>query len=458
MYRSALAALAAVVGFLVLAPSADAFSGLPVWKCRGSAVYTSVSGNNRVEPVVANGKINTANGADPDNAQCADAEVGAGNTATQIGIPLDLIGAQTAGAVTVIQPELGKAINQKIGANARIEQLAVHLPQGGTTLLGVTAATSAAVASCNGQTPSMSGTSQVAGLTLGGQNLNLDGLITALGNLLSGLSPIIDVKTNEQIKTATSLTVRALHVKVLIPNNGVPLIDLVVAESKVGFNGPVCDPDNQNPGGQICPDGSTYDPDRNLCIIEIPGGTDIIVGKPFEGPEGGTVVPLATAKKKYGNSACLKGKKPLYAIIGTNKNDRITGTNKADRILGRGGKDSISGGRGNDCLDGGTGSDNLSGSIGNDRIYGRKGGDHLNGASGTDYLNGGSGNDSINAGFGADRVFGGSGRDLINVATAGKKAHVNCGSGRDKVRVNHLERNATKGCEVKYVFSDKFRK
>ncbi|MDX6690362.1 MAG: hypothetical protein QOG15_1819, partial [Solirubrobacteraceae bacterium] len=286
MYRSALAALAAVVGFLVLAPSAQAFTGLPVWKCRGSAVYTSVSGNNRVEPVVANGKINTANGADPDNAQCADAEVGAGNTATQIGIPQDLIGAATAGAVTVIQPELGKSINQRVGANSRIEQLAVRIPQGGTTLLGVQAATSAAVAQCSGQTPSMSATSNVVGLALGGQPVNLDGLVSALGNLLSGLNPIIDVKANEQIRTASSLTVRALHVRVLIPNNGTPLLDLVVAESKVGFNGPVCDPDLQNPGGQICPDGSTYDPDRNLCIIVVPGGTDIIVGRPFEGPEG----------------------------------------------------------------------------------------------------------------------------------------------------------------------------
>ncbi len=452
MHRTVLAALVAVVGTLVVVPNAQSFTGLPVWNCRASSTYASVNGNNRIEPIVANGKPNTANGANPDNAQCADAEVGGGNLLTPLGIPQGSLGLQTAGAKTVIEPELGKAINQKIGSSARVEGLSLGL------VLNIQAATSTATASCSGTTPKLAGSSVVVGINQG----NLDSVIAALANLLSVAPNLISIKINEQVKTGSSLTVRAVHIKVLTPNNGPPLLDLVVAESKVAFNGPVCDPDNQNPGGQICPTGSIYDPDRNVCIIPGSSGSSfgtIIVGAPFQGPSGGTVVPLDIARKRFGNSACLRGNKaPKFAIIGTNKADRITGTNKADRILARGGKDSVSGGRGNDCLDGGSGSDNLSGSIGNDRIYGRTGGDHLNGGSGTDRLDGGSGNDSINAGFGRDRVFGGSGRDLINVATAGPPARVDCGSGRDKVRVNHLERNRTKRCEVKYVFSDKFRR
>jgi Ca2+-binding RTX toxin-like protein len=454
MQRSSLATavLGALFAIVLAVPSADAATGVPVWKCRASATYASVAGNNRVEPVVANGKPNTANGADSDNALCGDAEVGAGNLLTPLGIAQTSLGAQSASAVTSVAPDLGKAIDQTVSSTAKVE----HLTLGGA--LSVQAATSGATASCSGGTPNLQGTSTVVGIN----SSTLDPLIQSLANLLSVVPSLVSIKINEQVRTSDSLTVRALHVKVLSPSSGPPLLDVIVAESKVGFNGGVCDPSQQGPGGQICPTGSTYDISGNVCVIEGSSGSTygtIIIGAPFQGPEGGTVVPIDLARKKYGNSACLKGKKnPKYAIIGTNKADHITGTNKADRILARGGKDSVSGGRGNDCIDGGKGADNLSGSLGKDRIYGRTGGDHLNGAAGSDYLNGGAGNDSINAGFGRDRVLGGSGRDLINVATAGPPARVNCGSGRDKVRVNAIEAHRTRGCEVKYVFNDHRRK
>ena len=87
MTRKALVVLATTVGALCVVPSADALTTMPVWKCRASPLYTSVNGQNRVEPIVANGNINTANGGDPDHAQCANAETGAGNTATQLAIP-----------------------------------------------------------------------------------------------------------------------------------------------------------------------------------------------------------------------------------------------------------------------------------------------------------------------------------------------------------------------------------
>src|SRR3954453_17220537 len=114
MSRKLLVGLSAAIGALVLVPSADAFTTLPVWQCRASPSYTAVSDGNRVEPFAANGNINTANGANPDHAQCAPAEAGAGNTATQIGIPQDLLGARTAGAITTITPEIGRAIDQKV--------------------------------------------------------------------------------------------------------------------------------------------------------------------------------------------------------------------------------------------------------------------------------------------------------------------------------------------------------
>jgi Ca2+-binding RTX toxin-like protein len=242
-------------------------------------------------------------------------------------------------------------------------------------------------------------------------------------------------------------------------------VDVVVAETKAAANGPVCDPALQGDPpslGQICPTGSTYDQARNVCIIAAgTGGSslgEIIVGAPFQGPSGGTVIPIDVARKRYGRSPCLGfGGNPKFAIVGTNKADRITGTNIADRIIGLGGNDKLDGGRGNDCIEGRTGGDNISGALGNDKLYGSVGKDHLNGGPGSDYMSAGSGNDSINAAFGKDRALGGSGRDFINIATAGPAASIDCGPGPDVARINNNERRRVKNCERVAVFSKEDR-
>ena len=466
MTRRLLVAIAAVAGALTLVPSAHAFTNEPVWKCRASPLYSSISGQNRVEPIVANGNINTANGGEDDRAQCATSETGAGNTATQLAIPQDFIGATSTQAKTEIVPELGKAINQKVTSTAKVENLQIQIPAGSPALLGVKAATSAATATCvSGTTvPKFDGTSQVADLTVLGAPIGLDGLLGALTQALAPLGALVDIKINEKVTEADgTLAVRALHVKV-IRGNGTPLVDLIVAESKVGANGTVCDPNNQgdNPGGGldgVCPKGSVLDTVARVCVIK--GDTsgsslgDVIVGPPFSGPSGGTVVPIDIARKKYGRSPCLSGNgAPKFAIVGTNKADRITGTNIADRIIGLGGNDKLDGGRGNDCIEGRAGGDNMSGALGNDKLYGSTGNDHLNGGPGTDYMSAGNGNDTINAAFGRDRALGGAGRDFINVATAGPAASVDCGSGKgDVARINGNERKRVKGCERVAVFT-----
>ena len=462
MIRRVLVVLATAAGVLIAAPAASALTKIPVWKCRASPTYTSVAGNNRLEPVVANGNINTANGVDPDRAQCVKSETGAGNLATQVGIPQDFIGAGTAQAVTNIDPELGKAIDQVASSTATVENLTIRIPAGGSILLGVGVARSGVVGRCvkGSKTPLLVGTSNVATVTLGGTPINLDDLLNAINRLLAPLQQIATLRLNEEIRTPTSLTRRALHLLILPQAGGAPLVDQVLGESKVGFDGPVCDPDKQGDdggAGNPCPPGSQLDVPRNLCVI--PAGTggsglgEIIVGRPFQGPSGGTVIPIDVARRRFGRSPCLGfSGNPKFAIIGTNKADRITGTNIADRIIGLGGNDKLDGGRGNDCVEGRTGGDNISGALGNDRLYGATGKDHLNGGPGTDFLSAGSGNDSINAAFGRDRALGGSGRDFINVATAGPPATVNCGSGPDVARINRNEKRRTKNCERVAVF------
>lgn len=468
MYRRVLVVLVGAAVALVLAPAvASAFTTVPVWQCRGSAAFTSVSGQNRVEPIVANGNINTANGASPDRAQCVNSETGLGNTATQLGISPDFLGAVTGQARTAIVPELGRAIDQKVAAEGRVEDLTLLVGAGGPTL-GVGAANSIATGTCvpGSTTPVFAGDSRVADITLGGTVVPLDRLVTELTNLLNPLiGDLVEVVADERIQTANSLTINALHVRVLRRGTPAPLVDLVVGQAKVGANGPVCDPNQQNTGSgntgaQPCPPGSTYDQPRNLCIIAAgTGGSslgEIIIGRPFQGPSGGTVIPIDVARQRFGRSPCLGfAGNPKFAIVGTNRGDRITGTNVADRIIGLGGNDRLDGGRGNDCIEGRTGGDNISGALGNDRLFGSTGKDHLNGGPGTDYMSAGSGNDSINAAFGRDRALGGSGVDFINIATAGPAAQANCGAGRDKVRINRNERRRIRGCETVYVFNDR---
>lgn len=268
--------------------------------------------------------------------------------------------------------------------------------------------------------------------------------------------------------------------------------------------------DSRGPGGtpgggaQICPDGATYDSARNVCVIAEPGTAPpagapqgsvagVVVGKPYEGPRGGTVVTLADARQRaksgtLPDSACLNGSGPDFVVLGTGKADRITGASTPDRILTLGGNDQVSSGLGDDCVDGGagndrltgdrgrdrlwggTGSDRLGGSQDDDRLYGQSGADVLQGADGKDRLSGGAGKDAVNGGsatdvlyggpgddtihtgYGRDTVSAGAGRDDVNASTAGPASRrLRGGAGRDKLRINRNERRRQRGFERVYV-------
>jgi hypothetical protein len=460
---------------LAVPSSASAFTSNPVWNCRASSLYVSLAGNNRVEPLVANGNPSTANNKSADRAQCASEEAGADNLATPLGIPDTVVAAQSASAKTTITPELGRAIDQTVTSTSRVEKLS--LPLGGSTVvLGVGVANSTATGTCVGNAAKLSGSSSMADLTLGGVPISLNELLEGLQDALQPLGVVVDVKFNEQLTVNGALIVRAAHIKLLGSNAATPLLDLVLAESKVTADALTCNPDKQIPGfeGKICPDGSGYDAMTGFCVIPaVVGGSGIIVvGRPFQGPSGGTVIGLPEAIKKYGRHECLLGSGPKYAVVGTNKADRITGTNGRDRILGLGGNDSLDGGRGVDCLEGnnandtvnggigsdrllgGAGNDTMTGSLGNDWMDGGAGDDKVNGGSGKDMLVGGVGRDIINAGFNADTVRAGSGNDIVNVAVQGPSATVDCGTGRDKIRLNQRERKTIRGCEIQYVLKD----
>jgi Ca2+-binding RTX toxin-like protein len=429
-HRLALATVTVTAGILaglVLPELAQALTDKPVWKCRASASYLVLDGGDRAEPIVANGNVNTARGADPDQALCGADQAGGDNLPAPLGIPTDLLAARTASAITSIVPELGGARDQKVTATARVENLTLRIPEGGAVVVGVAFAESHASGTCAGAVPQLAGSSQILGLTVNGAPVSTTGLGAALRAALSALQPLVTIRTDETIRTANALIVRALHVVVKL--GSATIVEAVIAESKVGIDGNVC---GAGGGPLVCPRGTIYVASQNLCVIPASesGGAnnDIIVGSPAQIGSGGAIVALRVAQRRY-RSPCLAGSSPKWVRIGTNANDVLHGSPGRDRMLAFGGRDGLVGERGDDCLDGGAGRDSV------------------NGGSGNDTLVGGSGNDTINAGNGADRIFGGPGDDKINVSAAGPRATVHCGSGYDVVRYNNSERKLIHECE-----------
>jgi Ca2+-binding RTX toxin-like protein len=427
--------LALLFGLLALACTADLAAAQAGVSCRGSAARATSPGTADSEPVVANSS------ADP----CVTDSAQSASTAPQNGL-------------TAINPKADTVRTAGLaGASASVDSVSGTV--GGVVPIAVGAVHSQQIVTCQGGSPVSSGSSRVDSLSIGGTPIPQ----------VAGSAPVDltvptaagDVRVRANQLAGTTRTGLILDLPGGAQN--------VYGEAIAGGDACLPLPGSGGGGGgggngggttpDVCPKGSEYVVADNLCVIrvEVAGARaqTIVVGRPFEGPSGGSVIPLSAARKRFGTKRCLSGSGPKYAIVGTNRADRITGTNGRDRILTLGGNDRADGGRGDDCLDGGKGRDILSGALGRDRVFGMSGNDSLNGGGESDRLSGGSGSDSINSAFGADVVIGGSGRDAINVATAGPRARVSCGAGRDRVRLNNREKRRTRGCEVRYVLRDR---
>lgn len=239
-----------VVAVVASAVTASAASAAPSWQCTASAVSASLAGNPRIDPVASGGT------------PCVSDTTGLDNLPTPLGLPVSFLTAQTLSATTTATPVNGAPSEQTIGSVARIENLKLGLGLPGipglptlpglpglpgltAASLSVAVANSEASAVCvNGQ-PSLTGASQLLGASIGGNAVPLDQLATQLANALGPLAPIIDLKVNEQIRDATSLTQRALHLK-LLSAAGTPLLDVIAGEARAAFDPGVCQNDDRN--------------------------------------------------------------------------------------------------------------------------------------------------------------------------------------------------------------------
>jgi Ca2+-binding RTX toxin-like protein len=141
----------------------------------------------------------------------------------------------------------------------------------------------------------------------------------------------------------------------------------------------------------------------------------------------------------FAPGACANSK------TGTDAAETILGSVAGDSIDGRGGADVLKGLAGDDCLYGRDGDDHLDGGDGNDKVKGHAGDDRVYGGAGNDRLFGGTGNDHLKGGAGTNTYAGQSGNDVIS-ARNGVAETVNCGSGRDRAKVDRDDQVI--GCEV----------
>jgi hypothetical protein len=421
-------------------PSVTPFS------CRASSARVTLLNSITVEPLVANA---------PDT-PCKSDQHGV----SSVNVPTTGSPGVNAGPAAVLTDSVFAPVEGAArGAAADSDVQGVVIPVPGNTISIVGPVTSSAYYACsNGNLTSGSG-STLDVLSVGGQAIALPSPGAPLTIQLGGGSYIA---INEKTTTATSITERVLHVHLA------GIADIVVGEASVDYSGsdPCAGSNGPPPNLNACPPGSTLDPVRLLCVIILPGGQVIVVGPPFTGPSGGTVLAVSVARKKY-KSPCLNGPGPKYALIATKPHGRVTGTLKADRIIAFGAFERIAGLGGNDCIDGrgfhqtiwdgngrspriygGTGPTRIGVGNGNGHIYGRNGADWITAGNGNDTIYGGTRSSRIDVGVGHSHVFGGP-RDN-RIFAAGTNALVSCGSGKHNVAYLrfHASKYAAKhGCE-----------
>jgi hypothetical protein len=149
---------------------------------------------------------------------------------------------------------------------------------------------------------------------------------------------------------------------------------------------------------------------------------------PTPSPGGGFTTPDGTPVTPGGGDepAELLPGACANTLVGTAGGDRLVGSRLGDRIFGRLGDDHLFGRAGSDC------------------VWGGPGDDFVSGGAGADLLNAGRGDDRLVLGSGRDGVAAGPGNDSIH-AVGGGVDRVNCGAGRDTVRLSRND--LIKGCE-----------
>jgi hypothetical protein len=427
--RRITALLGACLFMLVFVGSASAASGTP-FGCRASTLRVTLLGSITTEPTIAN----------PTTTPCKTDTAGA----STVSVATTGSAAVVAGPVGAFTYSVFSPSSTAPGATAVAAVQGVTIPTGSGGFISVVGPIQATASySCVNGALQASASSTLDLIDVNGANMTVPAGQPDTIQLGGGSY----IAVNEEIKTANSITERALDI------NLQGLAHIVVAEASVtqSVSNPCAGTGNQPPPVlELCPPGSTLNIAAQLCeiIVTNPNGTTttIVVSRPFQGPSGGTVYPTSEVAAKYPGYPCTTGPGPLFALVATKQGGRVYGTPKSDRILALGAYERVAGLGGNDCINGNGGHQTIYDGNGKDRVYGGpdatrigvgNGNDYVNGRSGSDYITAGNGNDTviggkknsrIAVGLGKDHVYGGPGSN--KVFAAANAAKVSCGSGR----------------------------
>jgi Ca2+-binding RTX toxin-like protein len=445
--RAAVTIAVGISALLTAGQAAAATNPTTPFGCRASTARVTLGSSTILEPLIAN----------PKTAPCANDQHGLSDVnVTQTNN--SFLNAGPADVVTHSVYSPSDAVAPGAAAVSDVQGVTIPSSSGDITIVGPVES-NASYACVNGALTSSAG-STLDVIYVNGQKTTLPSPGAPDTIQLGGGSYIA---LNEKITTSDSITERVLDVHLQ------GLASIVVGEAEVTLTrSDPCAGTNNNtppPNTNACPQGSTLDAARNVCIITLPGGKIIVVGPPFTGPTGGKVEAVSVARKRY-KSPCLNGPGPKYALIATKKHGRVTGTPRSDRILAIGAYERIAALGGNDCVDGrgstqtiwdGNGKDRIFGGTGktrigvgngNSRIEGRKGRDWITAGNGNDWIWGGSHASRIDAGLGRDHVYGG--HDANRVFVAGGHSFVSCGSGKGNLaflRRGTMKYASRHGCE-----------
>ncbi|WP_445152750.1 beta strand repeat-containing protein [Baekduia sp. Peel2402] len=255
-----LLALAAACALATAA--APAASAAPTWNCEASPLHARLLGLDLTLGLL------TSNANGP---RCRDDSRGIG--ALTGGLPVGLAAGALNSSTSLTGPS-GTTSAQRATASANVANVRLSVT-GLISLLRVDAATSSATASCVSGAPSLTATSTIGNVYLGGVRVvGLDRPVTITGNVVNGLpvGVVAQLIPNEQTIVNGVLTRNALHVTIGNVLGG-SLIDATVAQSIVSATGAVCDTTTE----------------RRPSVAVVDSGRNRVVAATVTPPEGRTI-------------------------------------------------------------------------------------------------------------------------------------------------------------------------
>ena len=231
---------AVLVAVLASAALAGAAQAQPSWQCSASAVSSSLAGNPGRQPgdLVGNPCVSNATGLDNLPAPARPARRAPSPRGRRPRPPSPTPRTRSPRA-RPSAPSAASRTSPSSSRPARARRRSASAPP-----------TRRSPAICVAGSPVLDGSSEAIGVTIGGQEVPIEQAAQQLAQQLAPLGDVVDLKFDEQVRTGSSLTINALHLKVLSAA-GTPVLDVIAGQAQTSATpASVCDPTRPDPDGR----------------------------------------------------------------------------------------------------------------------------------------------------------------------------------------------------------------